>query len=46
MDKVELWVVVHDDGKHKHVRPLTVDDDEGPQYQCNMYERIVLLREV
>lgn len=39
-----LLVVIHDDGKHYHIRPLPASD--GADYQCNMYERIALLTEL
>lgn len=45
-DRVILKVVVHDDGKHHHVRPLTTTLDEGAEYQCNQFERIVNLVEL
>jgi len=41
-----LQVVVHDDGKSYHIRPLTTTIEEGAEYQCNQFERIVRLYEV
>ena len=41
----ELKVVIHDDGKAYHIRPLTTTIDEGAEYQCNQFERIATLVE-
>lgn len=42
---IELKVVVHDDGKSQHIRPLTLEEGEGANYKLNKFERIVNLVE-
>ena len=43
-EQVELKVIIHDDGKAFHVRPL-VPKEDGAEYQCNKYERITTMVE-
>jgi len=43
--QVELKVIIHDDGRAFHVRPL-VPKEDGAEYQCNRYERITTLYEI